>query len=249
MNELTVFKFQGNKEIRTVMVNSDPWFVAKDVAEVLGYTDTATMTRRLDEDEKGMQNLQTLGGMQNMAIINESGLYNAVIGSNKPEAKAFKKWVTSEVLPSIRKTGSYSKPEFYIPKTYSDALRLCADQSEQIDSQRADLALMSPKAEYFDAVTSSKDAIHMNNVAKIIDVPAMGRNNLFAFLRDEEILMENNQPYQEFVDKKHFRVVQSSYQNSKGETKVTFTTMVYQKGIQLILKRLEDKGMAPRKTA
>jgi len=108
MSELTVFNFK-EKEVRTINIDSQVWFVAKDIAEILEYSDTQVMTRRLDDDEKGMQNLHTHGGMQELTIINESGLYNAILGSNKPEAKTFKKWVTSEVLPSIRKTGKYEK--------------------------------------------------------------------------------------------------------------------------------------------
>ena len=106
MNEVKVFQFREN-EVRVVGVNGEPWFVAKDVADVLGYRMASDMCRRLDEDEKGTQKTRTLGGEQEVTVINESGLYNAVLGSSKPEAKAFKKWVTSEVLPSIRKHGAY----------------------------------------------------------------------------------------------------------------------------------------------
>ncbi len=105
MNEMTIFNFNG-KEVRTVMIESEPWWVAKDVAEVLEYSETAQMTRRLDDDETISVNLT--GMNMKSTLINESGLYNAILGSKKPEAKAFKKWVTSEVLPTIRKTGGYN---------------------------------------------------------------------------------------------------------------------------------------------
>lgn len=98
--------------VRVIELDGNAWFAAKDVAEILGYSDTQVMTRRLDDDEKGMQKLHTLGGEQELSIINESGLYNAIFGSQKPEAKAFRKWVTSKVLPSIRKTGGYASSEF-----------------------------------------------------------------------------------------------------------------------------------------
>ncbi len=108
MNEMTIFNFKDN-EIRTVMIESEPWWVAKDIADVLEYSDTQVLTRQLDEDEKGMHPVHTPGGLQNLTIVNESGLYSAIINSKKPEAKAFKKWVTSEVLPSIRKTGKFEQ--------------------------------------------------------------------------------------------------------------------------------------------
>lgn len=118
----------------------------------------------------------------------------------------------------------------------------------KILEQRNQLTIMAPKAEYFDAVSSSKTALHMNDVAKTIDIPGMGRNNLFQFLRDKKILMPDNQPYQEHIDAGRFRVVQSQYQNSRGEIQITHTTLVYQKGLQFILKTLSASGYQPRKT-
>lgn len=114
MNEIKVFHFQEN-EVRIVDVDGEPWFIAKDVAEILGYSETAMMTRRLDDDESISAKLA--GMNMKSTLINESGLYNAVLGSNKPEAKAFKKWVTSEVLPSIRKTGSYFRSSSGLPSS------------------------------------------------------------------------------------------------------------------------------------
>lgn len=110
MSEVQSFYFSGQK-VQTVEIDNQTWWVAKDIAEILEYADTQTLTRRLEDYEKGMQNLHTLGGNQSITIINESGLYTAILGSNKPQAKVFKKWVTSVVLPSIRKTGSYSLTE------------------------------------------------------------------------------------------------------------------------------------------
>ena len=102
-----VFNF-GDYQVRTVIKEGEPWFVAKDVCEALTHSDTSTAVRRLDEDEKGVSSVHTIGGNQNLTVINESGLYSLILTSRKPEAKAFKKWVTSEVLPSIRKCGMFS---------------------------------------------------------------------------------------------------------------------------------------------
>lgn len=108
MNELQVFRYRSN-EVRTVEINGEPWFVLKDVCAVLGIGNSRMVFDRLDSDEKGVSQIDTPGGLQNVNIINESGLYNVILRSDKPEAKPFRKWVTSEVLPSIRKTGGYGQ--------------------------------------------------------------------------------------------------------------------------------------------
>ena len=124
--ELQIFQNAGF-QIRGGLVGNEPYFVATDIAKALGYRDAFDMTRRLDDDEKDTQKVRTLGGEQVMVVLNESGLYSSILGSNKEQAKVFKKWVTKEVLPSIRKTGSYSiQQQFQIPQTYSEALMLAA---------------------------------------------------------------------------------------------------------------------------
>ena len=110
-SNLSVFNFEESAPIRVVTREQEPWFVAKDIAEVLAYSDTQAMTRRLDEEELSTCTDNSSGQVRNLTIINESGLYSAILGSTKPEAKRFKKWVTSEVLPAIRKTGRYAVPE------------------------------------------------------------------------------------------------------------------------------------------
>lgn len=113
--------FSSSSSIRIVMVDDEPWFVASDISDALGYRNAPDMTRNLDDDEKGTQIVRTLGGNQEMTVICESGLYAAILKSRKPEAKKFRKWVTSEVLPSIRKTGCYVAPSAQ-PETASERL-------------------------------------------------------------------------------------------------------------------------------
>lgn len=145
---LNEFDFNGNA-VRTITdEHSEVWFVAKDVADILGYAETSNMTERLDEDEKKKHTLQNGRNYTNQTLINESGLYNAVMGSQKAEAKHFKKWVTSEVLPSIRKTGGYNM----VPQTYADALRQLADQAEA--AERAQM-MLEKKDEQFKSVRGS----------------------------------------------------------------------------------------------
>ena len=109
MNDLTVFRFEGTREVRTVLKDGEPWFVAKDICDILELEKTDSAIRDLGDDEKGTHSMSTLGGNQRMSVVSESGLYALVFKSRKPEAQAFRKWVTSEVLPAIRKTGQYSK--------------------------------------------------------------------------------------------------------------------------------------------
>ena len=120
-NALQVLDF-NEQTVRIIMRDGEPWWVAKDVCDILGLADTHTVLRALDEDERGRQSLPTPGGEQEMSVINESGLYTLIIRSNKPEAKQFKRWITHEVIPSIRKTGSYimpSKVQHFDAKTTS----------------------------------------------------------------------------------------------------------------------------------
>lgn len=118
MPSLTQFTFHNEYNVRIIDLDGELWFVATDVANALDYPSASHVARNLDEDEKGIHNLYTLGGSQEMLIINESGLYSAILKSRKPEAKKFKKWVTSEVLPSIRKTGKYESPKPITPRNY-----------------------------------------------------------------------------------------------------------------------------------
>ncbi|MFP1868646.1 Bro-N domain-containing protein [Lonsdalea quercina] len=143
---LNEFDFDGNSVRTMTDEDSEVWFVAKDVADILGYGQTTDMTRRLDEDEK--QTRFDRVSHNNQVLINESGLYAAVLGSQRPEAKHFKKWVTSEVLPSIRKTGGYNMA----PKTYADALRQLADQAEE--AERAKI-MLEKKDDQFKSVRGS----------------------------------------------------------------------------------------------
>lgn len=122
-----MFKFNGS-QVRVVTQNCEPWFVAKDVADILGYVKTEAMTRRLDDDEKDTTICSTLGGEQSLIIINEFGLYNAILGSTKKESKEFKRWVTHEVLPAIRKTGTYGNHQTLMATVYNEMeLRIKAE--------------------------------------------------------------------------------------------------------------------------
>ncbi len=229
-DELEVFN-GGFGKLRTVVENEDVWFLAKDVSDILEYRNAPDMVRNLDADEKLVRTVCVSGQNRGVNFINESGLYHAVIQSKKPEAKKFRKWVTSEVLPSIRKTGGYT----VVPKTYAEALRLAADQSEQLEQQKAQLTLQAPKVEFAEAVMGSDDAFDMATVAKTLNM-GKGRNELFAFLRDNKVLQHDNQPYQTYVDKGYFRVIEQKFVVPDGTVKINIKTVVFQRGVDFIRK-------------
>lgn len=236
MNDLQIFNNDEFGEIRTVVIDNEPWFVAKDVASTLGYTNPRdAVINHVFDDDKGVEKLDTLGGAQNLTVINESGLYSLIFNSRLESAKKFKHWVTSEVLPQIRKTGGY-----VAPRTYAEALRAYADEVEQREKLEKERQELLPKAEFFDAVTDSKTAISIGAVAKVLDA-GIGQNKLFAFLRDRNILRPDNTPYQRYIDQGYFRVVEQKYQVN-GETRISIKTLVFQKGIDYIRKQLMKEG-------
>ena len=227
---LSVFNYSGI-QVRAIEKDGEPWFIANDITAILGVD--ATQVRRLDDDEKELYNIQTLGGNQKTTIVSESGLYSLILTSRKESAKQFKKWVTSEVLPSIRKHGSYSmQPQELIARAVIEAHKM-------IEQQTALIAELKPKAEFFDTVTDSRDAVDIGTVAKVLNC-GIGRTRLFEQLRDEKILMSNNQPYQKYIDCGYFRVIESSYQKPDGSTHINFKTVVYQKGVDFIRRKLGD---------
>lgn len=235
MNDLHIFNYNGYK-VRTIQKDGEPWWVLKDVCEVLGLSSPHKVFERLDDDEKGRNQIPTLGGEQEMTVVNESGLYNVILRSDKPEAKPFRKWVTSEVLPSIRKNGGYIAnqenltPEQIVANALIVAQNIISQKDKQIEQ-------MKPKAEFFDAVADSRTAISMNEVSKVLGIKGYGRNNLFEFLRNNGILDRWNVPYQRYIDCGWFRVIEQKY-TRQGEPCVTTKTLVYQKGVDAIRKKI-----------
>lgn len=177
MSALNVFTY-AHQQVRTVVVDGAPWFVAADVARILGYRMASDMTRRLDSDEKGTHSARTPGGEQEVSVISEAGLYIAILGSQIESAREFKRWVTREVLPAIRRTGQYAvtpAPEFQIPSSFAEALELAASQARELEQTTAALevaeeriAIDAPKAEAFDAFLSTTGDYSLNEAAKIL---------------------------------------------------------------------------------
>lgn len=237
MNEIKVFENDAFGSVRTIDREGDVWFVGKDVAEILGYTNPSkALADHVDEEDKlNNESLSSLG-QRGGWLINESGLYSLVLSSKLPTAKQFKRWITKEVIPSIRKTGGY----FATPKTYVEALRALADAEEEKERLSLENEEMKPKAEFYDDVTGSSDTIEIGEVAKVLNC-GIGRNKLFDFLRKEKVLMKNNIPKQHFVDEGYFRVIETKYTKPNGDVSINLKTVVYQKGVDYIRKLLIKK--------
>ncbi len=207
MNGLQIFTYNGN-EVRTVQKDGEPWWVLKDVCEVLGiskYRDTAA---RLEDDERELIRVDTLGGAQEMLCVNESGLYNVILRSDKPEAKPFRKWVTSEVLPSIRRHGAYMTPETLEAAILNPDLliRLCTALKDEQDKNKAlqaanstlavDNQIMKPKADYFDEIVDRSLLTNFRETAKQLQIK---EKEFIRFLLDRKYIYRDKkgkiQPY------------------------------------------------------
>jgi prophage antirepressor-like protein len=232
-----VFNYK-DRQIRVVIRNGEPWWVAKDVCDVLEISKYRDAVSRLDPDERGAVLVDTLGGPQEMAAVNEPGLYSLIMVSRKPEAHAFKRWVTHEVLPTIRKTGSYTVDDRRLPQTYLEALE------ELVRTEKVRLALeaqvreQTPKVELYNVLLSAKNAQTMGEVAKAL---GWGRNRLFAYLRSKGVLMRNNLPYQQYLEAQYFQVREVSTIRREITVNVT-QTLVTPKGLDFIANLLRLDG-------
>jgi anti-repressor protein len=243
-NEIQPFTFPDTAQrVRVVTIDGEPWFVARDVAEALELGNMHSSLALLDEDERGLHSMETPSGDQQISVVNESGLYSLVLRSRKPEAKRFKRWVTHEVLPTIRKTGGYGQPQFAIPQNYAEALELAARKVRELEVAEAKVAEMEPKAEAFDAFMEADGTYSVGAVANMLGV---GRNTLFAWLRHEGILQKDNRPYQRYAE--HFKVAARTYE-ARGEQHATYTTYVRPSGAEFIRRRYNPPGQLTLITA
>ena len=243
-NEIKIFENEEFGSVRTMEINGEPYFVGKDVAEILGYANTskALIDHVDDEDKLNNETLSSLG-QRGGWLINESGLYSLILSSKLPNAKKFKRWVTSDVLPAIRKTGSYSiqsKPDSYTIEDPAARARRWAEEYEEKKALEAKIEEQKPLVEYAEHIQASKDVIDMKSMAKLASKNGIkiGRNKLFSFLRDRKILDRENIPYANYMDKEWFEVVESTYTFSNGEEKITKTTLVKPKGQLGIVRQL-----------
>ena len=204
----------NDQQVRTVVRDGEPWFVGKDVADILGYSDTAQAVRkRIDDEDKGVVEMTTPGGKQNMVVINESGLYSLILSSKLPTAKAFKRWVTSEVLPTIRKHGAYMNTDI-IEKSLADpdfliqlATTLKEEKQRRMEAE-AKIAADEHKVDFYNAVGSTSATLTVERFAKLVTEKLginTGRNRMFQWLRKNGFLQANNMPYQRYINNGWFK--------------------------------------------
>lgn len=227
--------------VRVVEHEGSPLFVAKDVAEALGYTRPRDAVS--DHCKGGVVlALPTAGGEQGLTCIPEADVYRLIFRSKLPSASRFQDWVMEEVLPAIRKTGTYGVA---IPQTLPEALRLAADLAEKNEALALEVETMKPKAEFHDAVTASDDLVTMATAAQLIGLP-FGGNTLFQRLRNRGVLItggaRHNLPKQEHVTNGRFTVKESSFLRD-GETHVRFTTYVTQKGLDWLRREFQPRAL------
>ena len=248
MNEIIeVFNNVEFGSIRTAKINNDIYFVGKDVADALGYVDTnkAVSMHVDDEDKKLNDKTSPSFGQRGATLINESGLYSLVLSSKLESAKRFKRWVTSDVLPALRRTGSYSVD---IPKTLPEALRAYADEVEQHNKTRALVEAQRPKVLFADAVSTSDTDILVGDLAKLLSQNgyAVGQNRLFERLRNEGFLISRkgssyNSPTQRAMELGLFRIKETAITHADGRTTINKTPKVTGKGQQYFINRFIGK--------
>lgn len=251
---IQVFESADFGAIRTLTEDGEPWFVASDIAKALGYRMASDMNRRLDDDEKGTRSVRTPGGIQEMTVISEAGLYSAVLGSKLPEAKAFKRWVTHEVLPAIRRDGGYmaAKPDETPEEIMARALRIADEtmrrQKERIESLSSANAEMRPKALFADAVAASESTCLVGELAKMLrqNGVEIGQNRLFDWLRERGYLgkggSNRNVPTQASMDMGLFRIKETAVTHSDGRVTINRTPKVTGKGqVYFVQKLLGEK--------
>lgn len=253
MNEVQLFNFE-NHEVRSLLINSEPWFVGKDVAEILSYSNTRkALTDHVDAEDKmdGVTIRDSIGRNQKPVLINESGLYSLVLSSKLPSAKKFKRWVTSEVLPALRKTGSYSiQPT--LPKTYKEALielvaQVEANEKLELENKMKDQQLneLKPKADYYDQILQSKSLVLISQIAKDYGYGAPTMNKKL-----HELGVQYKQGgqwllYSKYQNKGYTHSRTINITRSDGRSDVRMQTEWTQKGRLFLYELLRKNGILP----
>ena len=251
MNELTVFNNEEFGEIRTMTIEGEPWFMAADVCRALDIGNSSQAISRLDEDEKMITLISNEGnrrGNPNMTVVNEPGLYTLILSSRKPETKVFKRWVTHDILPTIRKTGGYVNDTAQFVESYfgqldpsqKHALTMMFDESKRMSAQ---LKEQAPKVLFANAVETAHNSILIGDLAKIIRQNGVdiGQKRLFDWMRQNGYLIKGgqskNMPTQKAMDMNLFEVKERTVNNPDGSVRITRTTKVTGKGQTYFVKK------------
>ncbi|MFR1799858.1 MAG: phage antirepressor KilAC domain-containing protein [Enterococcus casseliflavus] len=241
MSTPQIINFEKN-EVRTFLVNDEPYFVGKDVASVLGYSNTPKAIRdHVDEEDKTQNESFTVNGTALM-LINESGLYSLILKSKLPNARKFKRWVTSEVLPTIRKTGSYTN----VPQSFAQALRLAADLEEKNQLLEQQIAEYEPKISYLDMILSSTDTVATSQIAADYGMSAIALNKLLNELGVQHKVSGQWILYRKHMNQGYTKSHTSEIPKADGGVKVVMNTKWTQKGRVFIYNLLTAEGYYPQ---
>lgn len=251
MNNLQIFDSPDFGQIRTIQQNGEPWFVGKDVAKILGYERADNAIRNhVDDEDKLMHQISASGQNREMYIINESGLYSLILSSKMPKAKEFKRWVTSEVIPAIRKTGGYIAGSENMTDAEIMAKAVLVAQStirqrdQRIKELESDVAAAKPKVLFADAVSASDSTILIGDLAKILKQNGhpIGQKRLFCWMREQGYLIKRqgadyNSPTQRAMEMGLFKIKETAISHSDGHVSVSKTTKVTGKGQQYFINK------------
>lgn len=251
MNNLQIFNSPEFGQVRTIQQNGEPWFVGKDVAEILGYKDTSdAMKKHVDIEDKLTRRFADSGQNREMYIINESGLYSLILSSKMPKAKEFKRWVTSEVIPAIRKTGGYivgsenMTDAEIMAKAVLVAQSTIQQRDQRIKELESDVATAKPKVLFADAVSASDSTILIGDLAKILKQNGhpIGQKRLFNWMREQGYLIKRqgadyNSPTQRAMEMGLFKIKETAISHSDGHVSVSKTTKVTGKGQQYFINK------------
>ncbi|XIQ29187.1 phage antirepressor [Enterococcus faecium] len=251
MNTPQIFNFEQN-EVRTVLVNDEPYFVAKDSAAILGYKRTAdAIKQHVDAEDKGVGEIQTPGGVQRMTLINESGLYSLIFSSQLPNAKKFKRWVTSEVLPAIRKNGGYLTPEkveeaLLNPDTIIQlATQLKEERTGRLIAEQK-IAEYEPKISYLDSILSSTDSVTISQIAADYGMSPQQMNKLLHKLGIQKKVGNQWLLCKKHMNQGYTKSHTTEIPKADGGTKIVMNTKWTQKGRLFIYELLKKEGYYPQ---
>ena len=251
MNDLQIFSNEDFGEVRTVLVDNEPMFCLADVCKALEISNPSKVAQRLDEDERTKLELGRAGETN---VINESGLYTLIIKSNLPNAKKFRKWVTSEVLPSIRKNGGYIagqetlSDDELMAKALLVAQNKIAERDSIIAEKNAQIEQMKPKQIFADSVETSRTSILVGDLAKLIcqNGVQIGQKRLFEWMRQNGYLMKygasRNMPMQKYIEQGLFEIKENSIQSPNGNVRLTITPKVTGKGQVYFINKFLNEG-------
>ena len=232
-----------DQPVRTALIDGEAWFVAKDVCQVLDIANSRAALVSLDDDEKASVGIPDTSSSSRrsitVAVLSEPGLYQLALRSRRPQAREFRRWITHEVIPQLRRSGSYQlSAECAAPTGRQDLLQLVMAAGAECEKLRQENRRLRPKAEYYDEIANCGDSFSLGETAKLMKIPGFGRNHLIRFLRGEHILMTGNVATQRYINRGYFVVKQSTFVVN-GELHVQAVTRVQEKGIAFIRRRLD----------